>query len=108
MNCPNCSLTNIKTETVTEWVPYGEIERAFQATFPVMTCNDCTFGWRDYRAEEAIDAAMQDYLAKVDTDEAQRIVQFTDKVRELLDESMKPDDNRESFREALLLLAAQL
>jgi hypothetical protein len=43
-------------------MPYGQIEKAFEATFPVMVC-ECGFGWRDYRAEDAIEAAMHKFLS---------------------------------------------
>jgi hypothetical protein len=61
MNCPNCNSGNVKQSLVTEWLPYGKIDKAFQATFPVMQC-ECGFGWRDSRSEEAIDKAMDVYL----------------------------------------------
>ena len=105
MNCPQCNSTNIKTQTVTEWFPYGETDRAFQATFPAMTCSDCNFGWRDYRAEEAIDDAMMEYRAEAE--EEKDVTEFTEKVRELLT-SYQYEDAKEKFREALILLAAEL
>ena len=105
MNCPNCGLSNVTTATVTEWFAYGEEEHAFQATFPVMTCADCKFGWRDYRAEEAIGKAMEEYQAPKQTQNP--VAGFSDKVRELLTEHMEPG-NEELFREALLILAAEI
>jgi hypothetical protein len=65
MNCPNCDSTKATETTVTEWMPYGKVERAFQATFPVMECETCGFGWRDHRAETAIDSAMEEMLRPV-------------------------------------------
>ena len=66
MECPNCGSKGTVTETVvTEWMPYARIERAFEATFPVMECGACGFGWRDCRAEEATDAAMEKFLQPV-------------------------------------------
>lgn len=62
--CPDCNSEKIKESFVTEWMPYGRIEKAFQATFPVMEC-ECGFGWRDYRAEDAIDKAMEKFLQPV-------------------------------------------
>jgi hypothetical protein len=106
MNCPNCGSTNIKTETVTEWVAYGEEAHAYQASFPTMTCSDCHFGWRDYRAEEAIDAALQEYLSGQGT-EKDDVAAFAEKIREVLAE-YQYENNKEQFREALLLLAAEL
>jgi hypothetical protein len=108
VNCPNCTSTNIATHTVTEWIPYGEDQQAFQATFPVYTCNDCEFGWRDYLAEEAIATAMQEYLASSADGLEERVALVTGRIRELLTETIKPTDEREPFREALLLLAAEL
>lgn len=106
MNCPECGLTNIVTQTVTESFPHGETEHAFEATFPTMTCSDCQFGWRDFRAEQAIDEAMAEYQADGQTAE-DRIAEFLSLVRDFLAEHLK-DDNKEAFREALLLLAAEL
>jgi hypothetical protein len=70
MECPNCGSLQITEAVVTETFAYGggtidapaEQVETFQATFPVMTCTVCQFGWRDYRAEDAIDAAMKQYL----------------------------------------------
>ena len=62
MTCPNCGSHLIKESVVTEWFPYGNIDRAFEASFPVMECSACNFGWRDFRAEEAIDSAMSAWL----------------------------------------------
>jgi hypothetical protein len=105
MNCPNCQSSNTTTAAVTESFAYGEIVDAFKATFPAMTCVDCHFNWRDVRAEEAIDAAMQEYLSLNDPEK--RVAEFSEKVRELLAEYMQ-EDFRESYRESLLLLAAEI
>jgi YgiT-type zinc finger domain-containing protein len=60
--CPNCGSKNVNESRVTEWLPYGSLPKAFEATFPAMSCDMCGFGWRDHRAEEAIDTAMNKWL----------------------------------------------
>jgi len=62
MTCPDCGSEKVKESLVTEWMPYATIEKAFEVTFPVMEC-ECGFGWRDYRAEDAIVAAMDAWLS---------------------------------------------
>lgn len=62
--CPNCGLAGqVSERMVTEWFDYGNVRHAFQARFPVLECNSCSFGWRDHRSEAIIDAAM-DALVK--------------------------------------------
>lgn len=107
MNCSNCGSTNVVTTTVTEWVPYGDIQQAFQATFPVMACSDCNTGWRDHRAENAIEDAREEYIA---SQLPQKTVEdFSQAVRDLLAEYIADNElQHEAYREALLLLAAEL
>lgn len=61
-SCPNCGSEEVQETTISERFPYGTVENAFEATFPVMACAACGFGWRDHRAEEAIDEAMSEML----------------------------------------------
>lgn len=105
MTCPNCGATNVE-QTVTKWFPYGEIEQAFQATFPAMTCSVCSFDWRDHRAEEAIDEAREKYIALTEQTTEERVAEFSEQVRGMLAEQL-PED-KEALKEALLLLAAEL
>jgi len=107
MNCSNCGSPNIVTKNVTERFAYGEEQNAFEATFPEMTCSNCSFGWRDYRAEQAIETAMDEYIATLPKEKT--VDDFKEAVRELLAEYLGDSaGTREAYREALLLLAAEL
>jgi hypothetical protein len=109
MNCHNCNCENIITTLKTEWIPYGDVAHAFQATFPVMTCTDCSFSWTDYRKENAVELAAQEYLeSREGSIKEDSIEDFSQKVRELLAEHIDDAGNREAYREALILLAAEL
>jgi hypothetical protein len=61
--CPNCGGSNVSDQVVTQWIAYGSVEHAFQATFPVATCGGCEFSWRDHRAGEAKEKAVNEGLA---------------------------------------------
>jgi C4-type Zn-finger protein len=64
MECPNCGSREVEAAPFTEFFPYGGLPNAFAATFPLMSCRDCHFSWRDHRSEEAIESAMALYRAR--------------------------------------------
>jgi len=107
MNCPNCGSIKTKTENVTEWFPYGQTEQAFEATFPVHTCTECTFSWRDHASELPIDTARAEYEAQLAAAPTKGIEDLKEEVHNFLDEYMRPGEE-EDYRQALLLLAAEI
>lgn len=71
--CPNCGGSNVSDQVVTQWIAYGSVEHAFQATFPVATCGGCEFSWRDHRAGEAIEKAVNEGLAADEVEARKRL-----------------------------------
>jgi hypothetical protein len=61
--CPNCGGSKLSDKVVTQWIGYGSVEHAFQATYPLATCDGCEFSWHDERSGEAIAKAVNEGLA---------------------------------------------